>query len=550
MKLGALVAALAVALLPAAIAASDAPNAAVGFLCSAELNAPLLGSQRQLVMVAGVGTGGFAIQTTNPQAQVWFNYGLQLAHAFYHADAIEAFRKAEALDPDCAMCVWGEAWALGPTINFDRTDAEIKAAAIVAEKAARLGNGESVKNKALIGTLQVRYRPGRARSYLAYAKAMDAISIANPQDDEAAVFTSDAWMTLWRSTNDKRGLERAVSVLDPVLARHPDNTAAIHFYIHATESVGRAAIALPYAQRLGSLAPGASHLVHMASHTFFRVGWYEEAAVSNANAIAVDGAYLRATHDATSQGAVDYHAHNLSFGFAGAMASGDAPLALRFAAHAKYAYPTGPIGQETSAKVIARTYAAYGRYDPVAALNLKAPPSSAPLAVIMRHYARGEAYAIRGDSGAVRAEAAQMLTPVPADVKPLSGVGLALMQVARLTLLGRAAMINGDSKAAVAAFRAAVTIEDEKLAGESNMDPPPWWFPERRSLAAALLVSGDKRGALAAARQAIKAWPLEPLTLQVLSQAEAATGDTASAARDLALAQKGWHGSTVPLARL
>jgi len=553
MRIGGFVAGLALWLAPVATAADDLSNRAIGYICSAEHDGPLASSQRQLVMVAGVGTGGFSIANANPRAQAWFNYGMQLAHAFYHEDAKAAFRRAEALDPHCAMCVWGEAWSDGPTINYDVGDQATKAAGALAGKAALMAAGETPKNRALTAALELRYASHDAASATAFAKAMDAISRRYPDDDEAAVLTCDAWLTLWRHYDDRQGLRRAVEVLEPVLTRHPDNTAAIHFYIHATEIFGDPAVALPYAERLGALAPGASHLVHMASHTFFRVGRYEDAAVANAAAIGADGAYLRAAHDPSAQGAVTYHGHDLHFGLAGAMAAGDAPLALRFAAHARFAYPPAIAGAEGAQLAIGSAYAAYGRYDPAQALALPEPGKAARFTAAMRHYARGEAFAAKGDAAAVRAEAARM--DVSDHVYDAMGAWArnqaeAVTKVARLTLLGRAAMLEGDPRGAAASYRAAVAIEDARLSGPGSWDPPPWWFPERRSLAAALLAAGDPTAAVATAREALRKWPREPLTLEVLAKAEEAAGEGAAARRDLEEARRVWRGGPVPLTRI
>ena len=546
----------ALLLAPVAIAADSISSRAVGYICSAESGGPPPGARRELVRVPGVGTGGFPIITSKPEAQVWFDYGMALAHAFYHDDAKLAFRKAREIDPDCAMCAWGQAWADGPTINYDVGSAEVKASAAVADRAEALAAGESPKNRALIAALKLRYVAHDAASDLAFAKAMDELSRRYAEDDEIAVMTSDAWLITTRDHRSVSGgpwvMPRAVEVLEPVLKRHPDNTAAIHFYIHATEQNGEPAKALPYAQRLGALAPGASHLVHMASHTFFRVGLYEDAAVSNAQAIGVDGAYLRATHDSALQGQVRYHAHNLRFGLGGALASGDGPLALRLADHAAFAFPTAIADDGGSQLVTSQAYAAYGRYAPDRALALPDPGRAAAFAAAMRHYARGEAFAAKGNAAGVRAEAALIsaqpgaLEAAPFYSRQASG---AVLQISRLTLEGRAALLEGHPDQAVTAYRAAAAIETDKLQGPRDHDPPPWWYPERRSLAAALLAAGKPAEAANEARVALKAWPREPLTLQVLAEAEKAAGD-AAARRDLAEARRTWRGAPLPLARI
>ena len=548
MRFSGVLMASALCLAPLATAADETSSLAVGYICSAEDHPVAAGSVRQLVMVKGVGTGGFAIATDKPEAQAWFDYGMQLAHAFYHSDAKLAFRKAQEIDPACAMCVWGEAWAAGPTINYGIDDKAAEAVAVLADKAAKLGAGESPKNRALIAALELRYATHDAAADVAFARAMDALSRRYPDDDEVAVMTSDAWLIPWAFYQDHQGVDRAVEVLEPVLKRHPDNTAAIHFYIHATEEAGRPALALPYAQRLGELAPSASHLVHMASHTFFAVGLYEDAAMANAHAIAVDGDYLRTVHDATPQGGVAYHSHDLRFGLASALASGDARLGLRLADHTWFAYPGA--AADDAPGVVGQAYVVYGRYDPARALALPELGKTASMAVALRHYARGEAFAARGDIAGVRAEAALTVAPENA-FKGMSdkdrSVGQAVVEIARLTLQGRAAMLEGHPDAAATAYRGAVRLQDTRLTGPRLKDPPKWWFPERRSLAAALLAAGRPAQAAEEAEKALKAWPLEPLTLQVLAKAERAQGKTDAASRDLARARRTWRGGDVPL---
>jgi tetratricopeptide (TPR) repeat protein len=547
---------LGLALAPAVIAADVQPSAAVELICSAEHDAPAAGAERRLVMVSGVGTGGFAIATAKPEAQTWFNYGMALAHAFYHQDATAAFKRAREIDPDCAMCAWGEAWSEGPTLNFDVTADQRRAAGAVVEQAAALASNESDKNRALVAALKLRYAQpdAGAAADVAFAKAMDALSLRYPDDDEIAVLTSDAWLMLKTQHHDDQGVARSVAVLEPVLKRHPDNTGAIHFYIHATEVAGDPVQALSYADRLGALAPGSSHLVHMASHTFFRVGRYEDAGLANAQAIAVDAAYLRQAHDSTPQGKVSYHAHNLRFGIAGAMAAGDGPLAVRLADHAAYAFPGKAADDANGQMSLGHAEMAYGRFAPDRALTLADPGPGRPYEAILRHYARGEAFAARGDIAGVRAEAAQAQAGIDAAAHTrataLKGTPLAVARIAVLTLKGRAAMMAGQPRAAAQAYAAAVAIQDADLSYLGAYDPPPWWYPERRSLAAALLAAGDAKGAADQARTALKAWPHEPLTLTVLGQAERASGDTAGATRDLAEAGRTWRGGPMAPARI
>ena len=63
----------------------------------------------------GLGSIAYKITTTNERAQAFFDQGLRLAYAFNHGEAQRAFRMAQKLDPDCAMCFWARRWCSGPT---------------------------------------------------------------------------------------------------------------------------------------------------------------------------------------------------------------------------------------------------------------------------------------------------------------------------------------------------------------------------------------------------------------------------------------------------
>jgi len=90
--------------LPAAPAASrENQGTMLGPICDAASPPPIAGPHR-LVRVAGMGNDRLAVDTANPDAQAWFDYGLTLARSFEHGDAILAFQKSEALDPACSLC--------------------------------------------------------------------------------------------------------------------------------------------------------------------------------------------------------------------------------------------------------------------------------------------------------------------------------------------------------------------------------------------------------------------------------------------------------------
>src|ERR1041384_8148654 len=105
----------------------------------------------------GLGAVTYRITTANEQAQSYFDQGLRLTYAFNHGEAQRAFRKAQKLDPDCAMCFWGEALVLGPNINLPMQDDAVAPAFAAAEKALMLAPKVTLREQALLAAISTRY---------------------------------------------------------------------------------------------------------------------------------------------------------------------------------------------------------------------------------------------------------------------------------------------------------------------------------------------------------------------------------------------------------
>ena len=504
-------------------------------------------------ILAGYGTAGFKVSNASPEAQAFFENGMTLAHAFAHKPSIAAMTEAARLGPDCAMCVWGEAWARGPTINYPvdkKTAAELAA---LADKAAGLVKGETPRERALIAALQLRYKKG---GNAAFAKAMDDLARAYPDDNEIAILAADALMitAFWdhgeTNPNVIPAMNRPIELLQAALVRNPDDTGAIHFYIHATEVAEVAARALPYAERLQALSPAASHLVHMPSHTYYRVGLYTAAKRSNEDAALIDKANavrqgLTGPDDVWKLG---YHGHNVHFAIGSALMDGDGVGALAQSKSVLARIPSLTPKDSFPQVVTASAYAAYGRYaDPAEVAALADPGKTLPFVRAMWRYARGEAAARRGDAGAIRAEAVEVqLTDAQlkafGDMKPQAK---AIVEIARLVLLGRAAMLENDPSTASRHFKHAAELQKTRL--REYTDPPIWWYPIQRSYAAALLEAGQPQRALTEAQASLARFPNDPLTLVVIARAETALGKADAATALLAKARAGWAGDPTKL---
>jgi tetratricopeptide (TPR) repeat protein len=513
-------AALALALLAAPLAAQDQPAAMPQHAEHAAHTDTIAPTTPTLL--TGYGVGGFTVTTQVPDAQAFFSNGLELGAAFAHSAAEAAMQQAVALDPACAMCKWGEALVAGPTINFGKDEDERRPLLALAREAARQARASGTeRERALTAALVKRYEPGQvARRDRAYAKAMQKVQTRWPEDNEIAVLTADAMMV--QAVGDYSHIDtaligRTMPLLESVLARNPNHTPAIHFYIHAAEAVGEPRKAEPYADRLEALAPRASHLVHMPSHTWYWLGRYEDAARTNQRAVEIGKENAARLGLPPPDGVWDlpYHAHNVIYGLGGALMAGDAELGLELARPLVERAATRDDASPPAQLLAALGYEAIARFAPQDVATLPEPKGAYLKAAW--HYARGEAAVARGDAAAIEAERAaipESINPVTAMTPPAPEL---MLGITRGVLAGRLATLRGDHRAAADAFRAAAELEETDSFNDFS-DPPAFWYPVRRDLAAALLAAGDVAGARREAEASLKLRMKDPVAEALLTR--------------------------------
>lgn len=475
------------------------------------------------VLLEGYGNGGFAIATNVPEAQTFFTNGMVLGAAFAHTASVKAMEEAVRLDPDCAMCLWGLAFTSGPTLNYGSDAKERKPLRAMVKRAQRLAKGSATERElALIEALAKRYRGGKTgKRDQDFAGAMAALALRYPGDDTIQVMAADAALIAVSEESEyPTAGKAAMAFLEPVLVRSPNSTPAIHFYIHASEVAGEGAKAEAFADRLGDLAPSASHLVHMPSHTWYWVGRYQDAADANMRAVTIDHGNAARLGHTGHEGVfkLPYHAHNVIFGLGGAMMARDGASALTLArplvAVAQAREKASPIMQ----LLTAAGYFASGRFEePDTVLALAEP--KLPYLKAAWHYARGEVYAARGDKAGLATEIAAIPEKIaPAKIDDETRAPEQMLGIIRAVLQGRLALIEGRKGDAAAAFKTGAEIEETPDFSRFT-DPPAFWYPVRRDLAAALLAQGDREGALREAAAVLKLRPKDPVTLELIAAA-------------------------------
>lgn len=284
-----------------------------------------------------LGTLHHAITTNSEQAQRYFDQGLRLVYAFNHGEALQSFEEAARLDPSAAMAYWGVALALEPDINAMMDKRKERWAWEAMQKARAHSAHVGAAARGYIEALSNRYSPkghARAASDKAYAEAMRSLWLEHPDDPDAGVLFAEALMDLhpqelWTTEGRPRPrTEEIVAILESILDRYPDHPGACHYHIHAVEASPAPERALPCAERLPGLMPGASHLAHMPAHTYIRLGRYHEAVERNIAAVRIGQTYL-AGQRTNGDDADRYYAHNLHFLWASLLMEGRRAEALK-----------------------------------------------------------------------------------------------------------------------------------------------------------------------------------------------------------------------------
>jgi tetratricopeptide (TPR) repeat protein len=502
----------------------------------------------------GLGSEAYKVTTASAVAQAYFDQGLRLAYAFNHGEAQRAFRKAQKLDPTCAMCFWGEALVLGPNINLPMPDDAVAPAFAAAQKARALAGNASPREQALIAALAQRYSPDakadRAALDAAYAAAMGKVAAEYPDDNDIAVLYAESVMDLspwnyWQPGGVEPNPQSApiVPTLERVLARSPDHPGAIHYYIHAVEASDRPQRAEPYADRLRGAIPNAGHLVHMPSHIYYRVGRYLDALADNKVAAGVDEKYLAETGAPMGVYRLGYYPHNVHFVMASAQMAGDAATVVAAADKLRGLIPADIAqGIALMQPVMAAPYFAHAQFSaPEAILALPDPGDTIPYAQALWHYARGVALAARRDFAAAAVEANAISALERADFTVLNASGVPaqeLLKLARAVIQGRIAQGQGDFNAAAASFEEAARIQDTL----PYTEPPYWYYPVRQSFAAALLQAGRFAESQEQFLRALKRAPGNGWSYFGLRELAKARGDAAAVERADADLARTWVG--------
>jgi hypothetical protein len=472
-----------------------------------------------------------------------FNRAVALLHSFEFRPAIEGFERVLSADATCTIAHWGTALSYwGNPFGGSRSTAALEAG-LAAVTAGRALGAATPRENAYIEAVAALFEehasvPQRDR-ILAYAERMEQLARANPGDVEAQIFRALAVNQTALPTDKTYAAQlEAAGILEPLFATYPDHPGLAHYIIHAYDHPPLAERALDAARSYAAIAPSAPHALHMPSHTFTRVGSWEESVDTN----------RRSEQAALEQGVTTEALHAMDYqAYAHLQMAQDAAayeiltrlpeVEARFDATAVAGGAAPPMaGFYALAAIPARYALERGAWDEAAALEAKTGGTHFTTAIT--HFARALGAArsfVRTPDNA----RAQQLDIAFADINLLGQLGAALrtanddywaeqVSIQQRTAIAWFEFARGRQDEALARMRAAADAED--ATDKSAVSPGPL-VPARELLGEMLLEAGDAAGALVAFESSMIREPRRFRGAYGAARAAEAAGDDALARR-------------------
>jgi tetratricopeptide (TPR) repeat protein len=422
-------------------------------------------------------------------AQPQFNRAVALMHSFQFARAIEAFNVILASDPSCAIAYWGIAlsnWG-NPFAAGLKLQAQLDQG-LKAIQQARATAAKTERERAYIEAVALLYtdtaNTDQRSRILAYETAMATVSAAYPEDTEAAIFYALALAAAADPADKTYARQlKAGAILENLFVQYPNHPGLAHYIIHTYDFPPLAARAVGAARRYHEIAPSAPHALHMPSHTFTRVGYWQDSIDTNIAAAAAASsagqtaeelhasdymvyAYLQTAQDRATQRLLESAVQTFSRFDPAVLLSGAAPPSAAYFAWA--AIPARYCLER-------RAWADAAKLEP--------RPSPFPPADAITYFARGLGAAHLKDGAAARS-AIGSLEQIRDKLKMKEGYWANQVEIQRQEVSAWLAFAEGDPQSALAGMRAAAELEDGT---EKNAITPGPLAPARELLGELLL---------------------------------------------------------------
>jgi hypothetical protein len=451
-----------------------------------------------------------------------FDRGVALLHSFWFSAAIQSFTKVLQSDPSCAMAEWGIAmsWWSNPFGGFRSAQALANGARAV-ERAKSIG-AKTERERAYIAAVDQRTRT------LNYEKAMERLSAAYPDDTEARIFYALALdQTALPTDKTYANQLKAAAILEKEFAVQPQHPGLAHYIIHSFDVPPLAPRALEAARAYAKIAPDAPHALHMPSHTFTRVGYWQESIDTNRASAA---AARRDNAPAEELHALDYQAYAYlqTAQDAAARRSLEAigPIGAKIDMNAPGAAAPPSAGYYAMAAIPARYALERAAWREAAALA----PTESPFAWAdaVTRFGRGLGAARSGDATAAAREADKLAELRAALEKARDAYWAEQVNIQERVVRAWAALVDGRPDEALTRLREAADRED---ATEKSAVTPGPIKPARELLGEMLLELKRPADALKEFEAVMVKEPNRFRATYGAAQAALAAGDRAKATR-------------------
>jgi tetratricopeptide (TPR) repeat protein len=460
------------------------------------------------------------ITTSSPDAQLWFDRGLNWIFGFNHGEAIKCFRKALEHDRECAMAHWGVSYASGPNYNlpwhrYDPKGRQMALSASYDAKQVALLHATTAGpvEQAMIHALNARYPQRDAIEDMAawdkaFTNEMRKVFEAYPEDLEVravfaeAILNETPWQ-MWDLRSSKpaegAGTEECRRVLEFALTNRPaawDHPGLLHLYVHLMEMSPFPQRALRAGDRLREIVPDSGHLIHMPTHLDVLCGYYHDVLVYNQKALVPDRRFLAYSDDPGVY--LIYVIHNFHFVIYGAMFLGQYRPAIEAAEELIATIPEAalriespPMADFLEAYLTMKQHVLvrFGKWREIIEQKLPQDRELYCSNVAMLHYAKAVAHSALGNVDEAKSEKARFLEAkkrVPDSRHVHNNTVVDLLGVAEEMLNGELEYRKGNYDVAFAHLRRSVELDDALPYDE----PWGWMQPTRHALGALLLEQG------------------------------------------------------------
>ena len=465
------------------------------------------------------------ISTAAPEAQRWFNLGLNWCFAFNRSEGVKCFAKALEYDPECVMAHWGIAYGCGPYYNMtwrDHSEEEANIAARRAcehiEQARALAHRATALENWLVETQGRRVqKPHSVQPEQFdqwdndYAAELRRVYHQHRDDHDVAALFVEALIvrTPRRLWNVRTGLpakdsdviealevcERAIGLAERTGMRH--HPSIVHLHIHVLETSNEPERAMASANALATMCPDAGHLNHMPAHVHVLCGEYEKARVASRKAIAANDRYLDYAGALTPY--TTACAHDLLLMMHACMFMGRYEDSIAAANKLRRLITKEVLGIKGRPRFVSslegyssmseHVMVRFGRWQDIIDAPLPDDPELYPVSTAMAHYAKGVAQASLKqfvDADRERQMFHDSVRRIPAQRKVFNNTARSILAVGEKMLDGELEYHKGNHELGFAHLREAVDRDDNL----EYIEPWAWMHPPRHALAALLAEQG------------------------------------------------------------